>query len=204
VQRDLVFGRFDDRRLLAQQRDQIRPALHRLVLRGQRVGGFEVVGLDREDLVVGVDDHHIELQTIAIDLDHLLEERDLVLGRRPGGLLDRLLQRLDEVVPALRLLVQIGERLARRPRLRRLGDYFFPGVDSLVDRLLGGLVRRLRFAGQLGRKVIGNAVAARCRGLVAFLPLPVALALALLGLVIHCAPPDVGSVPPVCSLTLMC
>ena len=46
VQLDLLVGRLDDRRLLAQQRDQIRPALHRLVLRGQRVGGLEVVGLD--------------------------------------------------------------------------------------------------------------------------------------------------------------
>ena len=172
VQRDLVFGRLDDRGLLAQQRDQVRPALHRLVLRGELVGRVEVVGLDVEDLVVRVDDHHIELQTIAIDLDHLLEDRDLVVGRRPARLLDGLFQRLDERVPAFRLLVQIRERLARRPRLRRLGDDLFPGVDPLVDRLLGGFVGRLRFARQLGGKIIGNAVAVRAEASSVFFFLP--------------------------------
>ena len=71
VQRDLLGRVLDHRRLLAQQRDQVRPALHGLVLRGQRVGRLEVVRLDVQDLVEGVDHHHVELQPLAIDLDHL-------------------------------------------------------------------------------------------------------------------------------------
>ena len=196
----------DDRRLLAQQRDQIRPALHRLVLRGQRVGGVEVVGLDGEDLVERVDDHHIQLQTIAIDLDHLLEQTGIfVLGRRPGRLLDGLLQHLDEGVPALRLLVQTRASASRGAHaFGASATIFFQASMPLSTDCLAASFAAFALLVSSDGKSSGNAVAARCRGLVAFLPLPVALALALLGLVIHCAPPDVGSVPPVCSLTLMC
>src|SRR4029079_11907774 len=141
--------------------------------------------------------HHVQLQAIAVNLDHLLEDGDLVLGRGPRRLLDGLFEHLDERVPAFGLLVQIGERAARRVRLRRFGDDLLPGVDALVDRLLRGVVRRVRFGLQLGRKIVRNAVATRS----ALLLLTVALALALLGLVIHCAPPQFGSVRSVLPAT---
>ena len=87
-------------------------------------------------------------------------------------------------------LYRSRERAPRRPRLRRLGDDLLPGVDALVDRLLRGLVRRLRFASSARRE---DRRERRCRSQPRprrLLPLTVALALALLGLVIHCAPPD--------------
>src|SRR4029079_18735793 len=100
-------------------------------------------------------------------------------------------------VPCSRLLAHLSERAPRRVRLRRFGDDLLPGVDALVDRLLRGVVRRVRFGLQLGRKIVRKPVATRS----ALLLLAVSLALALLGLVIHCAPPEFGSVPSVLPAT---
>ncbi len=202
MQGDLVVRRLDDGRLLTKQRNEVGPTLHRLVLRGELVGGVEVVRLDREDLIEGVDDHHVELQTISIDLDHLAQDGDLVLGRDPFRLLDAFLHHLDEGVPSLRLLVQGGELAPRRPFAGRRRDQFLPGVDPLVDRLLRRFGGCLRFVGELLGQVVGVrsavAVAVRSRGLLVLLALPVALALALLRLLIHLAPP-IGS----CRLRLL-
>ena len=115
--------------------------------------------LDVQDLVEGVHHHHVQLETVAVDLDHLDQHRDLVLGRGPAGLVDRVLHHLDEGVPALRLLVDARSR-RRCPRGGRGGDNLLPGVDPLFDRQLLGLQRR----GGLRSLASGPALAMPCRG----------------------------------------
>jgi hypothetical protein len=129
VERDLLLGGLDHRRLLAQERDQLRPAGHGLVLAGQRVDGLQVVGLDGEDLVEGVDHHHVELEAVAVELDHLEQHRDLQLGRGEARLLHPLLEDLDAGLPALGLLVHAGQLAPGRPGGRQHGDDLLPGVD---------------------------------------------------------------------------
>jgi hypothetical protein len=52
--------------------DQIVPPRQRLVLVGEGVERLGVVGIEREDRVVGVDHHDVELELVAVDLDHAL------------------------------------------------------------------------------------------------------------------------------------
>ncbi len=72
-------------------------------------------GPEREDGVVGVDHHRVELQPRLVDVDHLVEGRHLLVDGRVGELLGLLLEQLDQRVPALGLGVQPLQLAARRP-----------------------------------------------------------------------------------------
>jgi len=173
------------------------PALHLLELGGERVTRRRVVGLDVENLVVGVHDHHVELQTIAVDLDHVVEERDLLLGAGPGRLVDGVLHHLDERVPALGLPVHARQLAARCPRLRRGGNELLPGVHALVHGELLSLDGRGGLSHQLGRKIL-DAVGSAVAGLGLFVSLRLAC---LLGLLLHFgAPPRLERCPHTCSV----
>ena len=98
--------------------DEIRPALHVLVLRRQRVERAPVAGLQREDGVVGVDHHHVELQPRLVDVDHLEQRATFSSARGVGELLGLFLEQLDERVPPLGLAIQRAQLAARRAQRR--------------------------------------------------------------------------------------
>ena len=120
-----------------------------------------LLGLDGQDAVVRVDDVDVELEPLAVDLDHLEQERNLRLGSRPAGLLHRFLQDLDARLPALGLLVDAARARAWAPTSRAR----FPPASSTrrcPSRSTGA--RRLAPpmpGAQLGGKVLKGAVRGR-------------------------------------------
>ena len=108
-----------------------------------------MVGAQSEDSHVGVDHHHLQLEVIAVDGDHLQVECDFLVHRVGRQRFAALLQQLEQRVPLLGLGVktaQGGHRL-RQPRLE--APECLPGVDGLFQQLRPSL-------GQLGHL---NAVA---------------------------------------------
>ena len=128
--------------------DEVVPATHRLVRARERVERLRVIGCDRQELVVRIDDHHIETQLVSVDGDELLEERDLLGPLRLGvDLLDLAPEQLDEGVPLLGATVERLEVRARLDVARVHLEDGFPRVDRAV-----GLCALLGGAGELHRE----------------------------------------------------
>ena len=172
VQTHLVEGVGDDGRLLAEDRDQLGPAAHRLVLASQRVDRLQVVRLDGEDLVEGVDHHDVELEAIAVHLDHLEQHGDLLALRGEVGLLHALLERLHAGLPALGLLVHAGKLTPWGPGGGRVRHQTLPGVDRALERRLLGFERSGGLVSQLEWEVVQRAIALASQILVRVLGLP--------------------------------
>jgi len=161
VQCDLRRGRADDGRLLAQHRNQLRPAWDDLVLGRQRIHHLDVAGLKGQDPVVGLDHHDIEFEPIAVQLDHLQEDRDLRLGSGPSRLFNRLFQDLDAGLPAFRPPVDPGQLAPGRPGRGSGRHDLLPRIDALLHRQTFGLQRRCCLALQLRWKVRKHSVRGR-------------------------------------------
>ena len=118
-------------------------------------------GSSFEDRVVRVDDHHVEPQAIAIDLDDVEHLRDALRRRSASGhALDLVLHQIEQRVPLLGLAIQARERRARFLRGRIAAQVLLPRFDRLLGVLLrlGELRRSRARSGARGRR--GGALTA--------------------------------------------
>jgi len=136
----LVARIVDGGRLFGEDLGELSPALAALVDRGEAIEGRAVGRRGLEDGGEGVHDHRLHLQAPAVDVGHLLVERDLLLEPFRGELLALPLEELDERVPPLGPPVQALEALARLTVAAVEVEDRSPGVDGVLgvaEALLG-------------------------------------------------------------------
>ena len=149
VELHLLFGVVARLRLAGEHPDQIVPTPRRLVGRRKRLERLGVRRVRVEDGVVGVYDHHVQTEPVAIDRDQIAQEGDLALGLFVGDRVDLALEELHQRVPFLGLPVE---------RLERLGRLAVSRVDPQdglprVDRALGARRALLRGLRELDREL---------------------------------------------------
>ena len=128
-------------RLAGQDLHQIGVAPLGLVARGQRAQRGGVIGLERQDVEVGVDHHHLEVQSVAVDGDDLELAVDLLVdvGGRDG--VEIVLEQLQQRVPLLGGGVELAQRRDGLGQMGPQAQEALPDLDRLVGvlrPLLGG------------------------------------------------------------------
>ena len=155
---DLRGGVGQQRGLLLEHLDEIGPALERVVLRLEGVERAAALRIGGEHLVERLENHDVELEPLAVDLGHLEERRDLLVGAFGRQAFDELLERLDQRVPAAGGAVDATELAARQARARPRVRDLAPRLDALVDaqRFGGPCGFDQRLDGVVERLVVGS------------------------------------------------
>ena len=122
-----------------------------------------MTGVDLQHREVGVDDHHLQVETVAVDLCDLQRPSDALLLGRFRHRLQVVLEKIEERVPFLGPAVEPPQRLDRLGEVGLEPEQSFPDVDDLLE-VLGTRLRGLGHLDPEGDAPLGIAFGLLGRG----------------------------------------
>ena len=135
VERHLLGRIRDDLGLAHENAREIAPAALRLVALGQRDQRLGVIGPQRQDGGVGIDDHHLKLQAIAVDGHHVEIALDLLVDLTRRQRLASVFKQFQKGVPLLGFGIETAERIHRLGQTGPDTQEQLPRVDGLFKQL---------------------------------------------------------------------